>query len=137
MAIMSKGRWAKMFIFVLKPAAELAAEAEPEDDSFTVLDPDDSHATTEVKERQVALRPELKKQISSSEFVCGCCYELLIQPTTLTCGHSFCRLCLANWYGTSNKRECPECRQVWQGLPQVNFLLRYVSSTIWRVLSDL
>ncbi|XP_046854723.1 bifunctional apoptosis regulator-like [Xenia sp. Carnegie-2017] len=63
---------------------------------------------------------------SVDELECGCCCELLCNPTTLTCGHSFCRYCLAKWFVTSNKPECPLCRQTWSGFPQVNITLRRV-----------
>ncbi|KAK1344828.1 hypothetical protein QTO34_013531 [Cnephaeus nilssonii] len=63
-------------------------------------------------------------QISVSEFSCHCCYDILINPTTLNCGHSFCRHCLALWWTSSKKTECPECREKWEGFPKVNILLR-------------
>lgn len=62
---------------------------------------------------------------ASDDFLCGCCFDLMIKPTTLTCGHSFCRLCVANWYFTSKKTECPQCRSPWTGNPQINITLRY------------
>lgn len=46
------------------------------------------------------------------EFVCGVCCELMVLPTTLNCGHSFCRHCLAHWFRVGEKAECPSCRQV-------------------------
>jgi len=61
----------------------------------------------------------------SEDFLCGCCMDLMVQPTTLTCGHSFCRLCIANWYLTAKKLECPQCRSLWTGNPQINITLRY------------
>ena len=67
----------------------------------------------------------MERSISASEdFLCSCCYDLMVQPTTLTCGHSFCRLCIANWYFTSKKMECPQCRSSWTGNPQVNITLK-------------
>lgn len=63
-------------------------------------------------------------QISVSEFSCHCCYDILVNPTTLNCGHSFCRHCLALWWVSSKKTECPECRDKWEGFPKVNILLR-------------
>uniref|UniRef100_A0A5F9CC76 Bifunctional apoptosis regulator n=1 Tax=Oryctolagus cuniculus TaxID=9986 RepID=A0A5F9CC76_RABIT len=62
--------------------------------------------------------------ISVSEFSCHCCYDILVNPTTLNCGHSFCRHCLALWWVSSKKTECPECREKWEGFPKVNILLR-------------
>lgn len=67
----------------------------------------------------------LQRSLSASDdFLCGCCFDLMVQPTTLTCGHSFCRLCIANWYFTSKKMECPQCRSAWTGNPQINITLR-------------
>ncbi|KAL4240977.1 hypothetical protein ACF0H5_001759 [Mactra antiquata] len=72
-----------------------------------------------------AQRTSLERSLSGSDdFLCGCCFDLMVKPTTLTCGHSFCRLCVANWYFTSKKRECPQCRSQWTGNPQTNITLR-------------
>ncbi|KAM6423769.1 bifunctional apoptosis regulator isoform 1-T2 [Liasis olivaceus] len=68
--------------------------------------------------------PAISRRISVSEFSCHCCYDILINPTTLNCGHSFCRHCLALWWMSSKKNECPECREKWEGFPKVNILLR-------------
>ncbi|XP_060755333.1 bifunctional apoptosis regulator-like isoform X2 [Neoarius graeffei] len=75
--------------------------------------------------------PDLRTQSdsgvsSASDFVfsCHCCYDVLVNPTTLTCGHSFCRHCLAQWWESSRRTECPECREPWHGFPKVNILLR-------------
>ena len=46
------------------------------------------------------------------EFTCGVCYDMLVLPTTLNCGHSFCRPCLSKWFAVDKKAECPTCRQV-------------------------
>ncbi|XP_056624900.1 bifunctional apoptosis regulator-like [Triplophysa dalaica] len=62
--------------------------------------------------------------LSSVQFTCHCCYDLLIDPTTLTCGHTYCRHCLAMWWSSSGRPECPECRERWKGFPKVNILLR-------------
>ncbi|MGH0164244.1 UNVERIFIED_CONTAM: hypothetical protein FKN15_049673 [Acipenser sinensis] len=62
--------------------------------------------------------------ISESDFSCHCCYHILLNPTTLNCGHSFCRHCLALWWESSRKTECPECRAKWEGFPKINILLR-------------
>lgn len=58
------------------------------------------------------------------DFHCSCCYELMVDPTTLNCGHSFCRFCLAQWWHSSKKTTCPECRQSWLGFPKINIILR-------------
>ncbi|XP_067296574.1 bifunctional apoptosis regulator-like [Pseudorasbora parva] len=92
---------------------------------------------------RISADPESERTVS--EFSCHCCYEVLIDPTTLTCGHSFCRHCLALWWANNLRDECPECRAVWQGFPKVNILLRdavekrfpaFVSRRKQAVLSD-
>lgn len=63
-------------------------------------------------------------KILSDEFSCSCCLELLKRPVTLACGHSFCQLCLANWYLASSNATCPACRQEWKSMPKLNFKLK-------------
>ncbi len=63
--------------------------------------------------------------------LCAVCAEVLVDPCTLHCGHSFCQLCLASiWKNSSNKSplhlECPACRQPWVNFPGVNIQLRFV-----------
>ncbi|XP_020560318.1 bifunctional apoptosis regulator isoform X3 [Oryzias latipes] len=73
----------------------------------------------------VSPRPEpAMSNISENEFSCHCCYDILVNPTTLTCGHNFCRHCLALWWESSHKNECPECREKWEGFPKINILMR-------------
>ncbi|GFO16029.1 bifunctional apoptosis regulator [Plakobranchus ocellatus] len=58
------------------------------------------------------------------DLACSVCLLLAVQPTTLVCGHTSCRVCLARWYFTSKKKECPMCRQAYHGLPMINIQLR-------------
>ncbi|XP_040297385.1 bifunctional apoptosis regulator-like [Bufo bufo] len=69
---------------------------------------------------------KLDRNISVSEFSCNCCHDILVNPTTLNCGHSFCRHCLALWWVSSKKTECPICSDKWEECPKVNILLRDV-----------
>ena len=46
------------------------------------------------------------------EFQCAVCLDLIVLPTTLNCGHSFCRHCLAHWFDCGKRTECPSCQQV-------------------------
>jgi len=45
------------------------------------------------------------------DFECMLCLRLLYEPTTLKCGHSFCRTCVEELY-QQNHAKCPTCRQV-------------------------
>ncbi|KAK7112947.1 bifunctional apoptosis regulator-like [Littorina saxatilis] len=67
-------------------------------------------------------------QPEDEEFTCPVCLNILLEPTTLTCGHNICRGCLAGWYlsNVPRKNECPTCRQKWEGFPQVNKTLRNI-----------
>ncbi|KAL7865100.1 hypothetical protein AOLI_G00165200 [Acnodon oligacanthus] len=62
--------------------------------------------------------------LPQQEFTCHCCYQVLVDPTTLNCGHNFCRHCLALWCQSSCKKQCPECRQIWRGFPKINVSFR-------------
>ncbi len=56
--------------------------------------------------------------------MCNICQELLVSPTTLPCGHSFCRHCLAQWHISSMARRCAVCQATWSDVPGVNISLR-------------
>ncbi|XP_071962766.1 uncharacterized protein [Antedon mediterranea] len=51
---------------------------------------------------------EKVSDVMESELQCSICAELLIQATTLNCSHSFCHLCIMEWF--KKKKECPICR---------------------------
>jgi len=44
------------------------------------------------------------------DFDCPVCRQLLLQPVTSPCGHTFCRHCLDEMMGQNNR--CPTCRTV-------------------------
>ncbi|KAM4743204.1 finTRIM family, member 86 isoform 2-T2 [Anableps anableps] len=55
-------------------------------------------------------------------FACSVCLETLKDPTTLTCGHSYCLGCIKNhWDKEENKGHysCPQCRQLFTPRPCV------------------
>ncbi|KFK33656.1 hypothetical protein AALP_AA5G042300 [Arabis alpina] len=74
---------------------------------------------TETKEEKKVL--EEKKNSTSvvlpcidklrDELSCAICLEICFEPSTTTCGHSFCKKCLRS---ASDKcgRKCPKCRQL-------------------------
>ena len=49
------------------------------------------------------------KEATKSELDCQVCYALMLDPLTTTCGHSFCRKCVARILDHS--RLCPICRR--------------------------
>ncbi|XP_053306967.1 E3 ubiquitin-protein ligase TRIM11-like [Spea bombifrons] len=54
------------------------------------------------------------------ELTCSVCLSVYTDPVTLTCGHSFCRVCIGNALDTqegSGVYSCPECRAEFQERP--------------------
>ncbi|XP_042563075.1 E3 ubiquitin-protein ligase TRIM35-like [Clupea harengus] len=42
---------------------------------------------------------------------CPVCTEIFKDPVLLSCSHSFCKVCLQQYWGTKGSRECPVCRR--------------------------
>ena len=64
------------------------------------------------------------------DFTCSVCSDILLDPVSLHCGHSFCQLCLAGVWQSSGRLPaarlaCPVCRLPWRNFPGVNITLRY------------
>jgi bifunctional apoptosis regulator len=65
---------------------------------------------------------------------CPLCFDILLDPVTLVCGHTYCEICLAqlwkneerNWTNEPPSILCPSCRNPTDKFPQVNFMLRDV-----------
>ena len=53
---------------------------------------------------------EILKEATRNEMDCQVCYALILDPLTTTCGHTFCRKCVARALDHSNL--CPICRRI-------------------------
>ena len=51
---------------------------------------------------------ERLREVAHKELDCLVCYNMMLDPTTTSCGHTFCRRCLARVMDHSNI--CPMCR---------------------------
>ncbi|XP_023678027.2 E3 ubiquitin-protein ligase TRIM35-like [Paramormyrops kingsleyae] len=45
------------------------------------------------------------------ELTCPVCYEIYRDPVVLKCSHSFCKVCLQQYWGEKGSRVCPVCRR--------------------------
>ncbi|XP_063283192.1 E3 ubiquitin-protein ligase TRIM39-like [Pelobates fuscus] len=55
------------------------------------------------------------------ELTCSICLNIYTDPVTLTCGHSYCRVCIDNVLDTQGVRghSCPECRKLFNTRPDL------------------
>ncbi|MEQ2234310.1 hypothetical protein ILYODFUR_030616 [Ilyodon furcidens] len=66
--------------------------------------------------------------MDQEKFSCSICLDLLKDPVTIPCGHSYCRNCIKeHWDGEDQRRihSCPQCRKTFRPKPvlQKNIML--------------
>ncbi|TRZ00422.1 hypothetical protein DNTS_026744, partial [Danionella cerebrum] len=57
---------------------------------------------------------------AQDEFLCAVCLDLLKDPVTVPCGHSFCRICISGFWDQEDQKRvssCPQCRETFSSRP--------------------
>ncbi|XP_050986837.1 tripartite motif-containing protein 16-like [Labeo rohita] len=63
---------------------------------------------------------EARISVNQKEFLCPVCLDLLKDPVTIQCGHSYCKSCITDCWDQEDQMRvysCPQCRQTFSPRP--------------------
>ncbi|KAM9496005.1 E3 ubiquitin/ISG15 ligase TRIM25-like [Clarias gariepinus] len=65
---------------------------------------------------------EASISVDQDQFICAVCLDLLKDPVTLPCGHSFCKVCINGCWDQEDHisaSRCPQCRDIFTTRPDL------------------
>uniref|UniRef100_A0A3B3UQ61 Tripartite motif-containing protein 16-like n=1 Tax=Poecilia latipinna TaxID=48699 RepID=A0A3B3UQ61_9TELE len=73
-----------------------------------------------------------QNQLDRETFSCSICLNLLKDPVTIPCGHSYCRNCITSFWDEGERKKsyhCPQCRKTFTPRPELqkNIMLNICS----------
>ncbi|XP_060739687.1 E3 ubiquitin/ISG15 ligase TRIM25-like isoform X3 [Tachysurus vachellii] len=63
---------------------------------------------------------EASISVDQDQFICSVCLDLLKDPVALSCGHSFCKVCINGCWDQEDQKDvysCPQCRDTFTPRP--------------------
>nr|XP_055047315.1 finTRIM family, member 64 [Misgurnus anguillicaudatus] len=66
---------------------------------------------------------EASISVAQEQFICSVCLDLLRDPVTIPCGHSYCMDCITECWNQEDPKgvyNCPQCRQGFKPRPALN-----------------
>ncbi|XP_074487482.1 E3 ubiquitin-protein ligase TRIM21-like isoform X2 [Sebastes fasciatus] len=56
---------------------------------------------------------------SEDQFLCSICLDVFTDPVSTPCGHNFCKNCITEHWNTSDRCQCPMCKEVFTIRPDL------------------
>ncbi|XP_074487485.1 E3 ubiquitin-protein ligase TRIM39-like isoform X2 [Sebastes fasciatus] len=57
--------------------------------------------------------------LSEDQFLCSICLDVFTDPVTIPCGHNFCKSCINEHWNTSDRCQCPMCKEAFTTRPDL------------------